>query len=299
MAEVLVAGVGAIGGWLLGRLTEGGADVEGLARGDTLARLGSGEHLVLRSHQGDWSGPVRVVADGLAGAPYDWVLVCTKVHQTDELVALLADDGGTWVSVQNGIEGPAILARHHQPVAAAVVYSGCRKVDPVTVSHTANGFLVTDDEAVAAFLAGHGVSCRLVEDLRPVQWRKLMGNVVENSLTALLRTTVGPLHTGDELEPVIDAALAEVAAVGRAEGIDLPGDVVTSVHDALRSLPPGNGTSTLYDALAGRPLEVDALTGAVVRLAGRHGVPVPTVRTLDALLRFVSSRAPASEPLRR
>lgn len=280
-----MAGVGAIGGWMLARLTEAGADVTGWARGETYERLAGGEPLVLHSHQGDWSGPVRVV--DRPDRPYDLVLVCVKSSATEE-VARALDPSSLAVSVQNGVENPEVLRRHLPRVAGAVVYSGCRRVDPVTIRHTSNGFLVCEDADASEWLTAHGVPCRHVPDVRPAQWRKLMGNVVENSLTAILHSRVGPIHACRSLDPVIDAALAEVVAVARAEGVALDDDLVEQVHAGLRSLPPDNGTSMLWDLEAGRPLEVDAITGVVVRKGDGHGVPVPTVRTLDALLRFLS-----------
>jgi 2-dehydropantoate 2-reductase len=228
---------------------------------------------------------VRVVA--APDRAYDIVFVCTKSSATAE-VARALDPASTAVSVQNGVENPDVLRRYLPKVAGAVVYSGCRRTDAVTIEHTSNGFLVCEDEAASAFLEDHSVRCRYVADVRSWQWRKLMGNVVENSLSAILRSRVGPIHDLPELVPVIDTALAEVVAVAAADGVELADDVVREVHEGLRKLPPTNGTSTLYDLEAGRPLEVDAITGVVVRKGDQHGVPVPTVRTLDALLRFVS-----------
>lgn len=287
--RTLVAGVGAVGGWLLARLTEGGADVTGWARGETYERLAAGEPLTLRSSRGDWSGPVRVVA-APEGA-YDVTFVCTKSSATAALGDALAAAavGGTVVSAQNGVENAAVLAERLPSVVGAVVYAGCRRLDALTVQQTSGGRLVCDVPAIAAWLDDHRVPCLLVDDVRPVQWRKLMGNVVENSLSALLLSRVGPVHAHRPLEAVIDAALGEVAAVAAAEGVALPESIVREVHDALLALPPDNGTSMLWDREEGRPLEVDAITGVVVRRGDALGVQVPTVRTLDALLRFVSA----------
>ena len=292
MAEprVLVAGVGAIGGWLLARLAEGGADVTGWARGETYARLAAGERLVLRSKDGDWSGPVRVV-DSPDG-PYDITFVCTKSDATPAAVARLFASGVA-VSVQNGLDNPAAIAAvpGWARVVPTVVYSGCARVDAVTIRHTSNGFLVLDDAEVGGWLAAHGVRTEIVPDVAPRQWTKLAANVVQNSLTALLDSLQGPIRDHPALARLQRDLVEEVAAVGRACGVGLAATFVDDVLAGLARLPVYNGTSMLWDRRAGRALEVDALTGAVVRRADGRGVDVPVVRTVDALVRFVSDAA--------
>jgi len=275
---------------MLARLTEGGADVTGWARGATLEQLGAGQPLVLRSKDGDWSGPVRVVAapDG----PYDITFVSTKSDATAATVAHLVA-AGVAVSVQNGLDNPAAIAAvpGWARVVPTVVYSGCARVDPVTIRHTSNGFLVLDDAEIGAWLAAHGVRTEIVEDVAPRQWTKLAANVVQNSLTALLDSLQGPIRDHPALQGLQRDLVGEVAAVGHACGVALPATFVDDVLGGLARLPVYNGTSMLWDRRGGRALEVDALTGAVVRRAEERGVDVPVVRTVDALVRFVSDAA--------
>jgi 2-dehydropantoate 2-reductase len=289
MAQALVAGVGAIGGWLLARLTEGGADVTGWARGETYGRLAGGEPFVLRSKDGDWSGPVRVVDH--PHDEYDLTFVCTKSAATADAARHLLRKGVA-VSVQNGLDNPDVLARAGwDRVVPTVVYCGCNRIDAVTVRHTSNGYLVLDDAEVAGWLSAHGVRTRLVDDVAPWQWAKLAGNVVQNSLTAILDTLQGPMRDHPALQRLQRDLCDEVRRVGLACGVALAPDFAETVFAGLRRLPAHNGTSMLWDRRAGRPLEVDALTGAVLERADAHGVDVPVVRTVDALVRFVSDSA--------
>jgi len=287
--RALVVGVGAIGGWLLARLTEGGADVTGWARGEAYARL-SREPFVLRSKDGDWSGPVRVVErpDG----PYDVTFVCTKSAATADAVGQLLR-GGVAVSVQNGLDNPDAIAAAGgwERVVPTVVYCGCARVDAVTVRHTSNGYLVLDDAEVAAWLSGHGMRADVVADVAVPQWSKLASNVVQNSLTAILDTLQGPMRDHPALQRVQRDLCDEVREVGVACGVALGEGFTDAVLAGLRRLPDHNGTSMLWDRRAGRALEVDALTGAVLRRADAHGIDVPVVRTVDALVRFVSDSA--------
>jgi 2-dehydropantoate 2-reductase len=288
--RALVAGVGAIGGWLLARLTEGGADVTGWARGQTYAQLAAGEPFVLRSKDGDWSGAVRVV--DRPDTAYDYTFVVTKSAATGDAAQRLVR-GGVAISVQNGLDNPSVLAAAGgwDRVVPTVVYCGCNRVDAVTVRHTSNGYLVLDDAEVADWLNAHGLRARLVADVAPVQWAKLAGNVVQNSLTAVLDTLQGPMRDHPALQRVQRDLCDEVRRVGVACGVALPPDFTEAVLAGLQRLPDHNGTSMLWDRRAGRALEVDALTGAVLRRAADQGVDVPVVRTVDALVRFVSDSA--------
>jgi 2-dehydropantoate 2-reductase len=81
-----------------------------------------------------------------------------------------------------------------------------------------------------------------------------------------------------------EAILRECYAVGRAEGADLPDDAIAGVVASFAKLDDRGGTSMLYDRLAGRPLEHDALYGAVVRAGERHGIATPTHAVLSTLL---------------
>ena len=284
--RVLVVGIGAVGAWLLARLTEHGADVTGWARGETFARLARGEALVLESPDGDWSGPVRVV--DAPGGDWDLVIVCVKSQDTATVAAQLPT-GPRIVSAQNGIENPDVLRGYHADVLGCVVYSGCERLGPVHVrNEMAGGSLTIGDADAAEWLTGHGVPTTFTDDIELTMWRKLLANAVGNSLTAILRTRFGPLRAVPEIEDVARAAVTEVVAVGRAAGVALgPADVDATLA-AFVALPEDKTTSMLQDLEAGRPLEVDGLTGVVVRRAAAHGVDVPTIRTFDAFLRFVS-----------
>lgn len=282
--KTLVAGIGAVGGWVLARLTEGGADVEGWARGETLARLASGEPLTVESQQHPWSGPVRVV-DAPAG-PYDLVIVCAKSTDTAVMGAGLAV-GPVVLSAQNGLDNPDVLRQWHPRVEPAAVYVGAERTGPVTVWHRSAGFFQVGDEALAQFLTAHNLPAHHEPDMVTAMWRKLMSNAVINSVAAITRQGGGSSLAGEEMFAIARRAAEEVRRVAVADGAMIDADVVDKLTTGLRSLPDHTRPSTLQDLLAGRALEYDAITGAVLRRAKRHGVPAPTIEVFDALLRAI------------
>jgi 2-dehydropantoate 2-reductase len=287
--SVLIAGVGAIGGWLLARLTEHGVEVAGWARGEAYDRLVAGEPLVLESPDGDWAAPVRAV--GSAAGDWDLVVVCVKSHHTERVSNGIAP-GATVLSAQNGVENVDVLRRRHPIVLGAVVYAGVERIGPLHVRNEQPGsHLLLDDAALADGFTAHGVAARVVDDLRLAAWRKLLVNAVGNSITAITRRRFGTLRSVKEMRDVMRAGLDEVRAVGDAEDVGLTDADVDAAMALFDGLPDEKTTSTLQDVEAGRPLEVDALTGVVVRKAAAHGIPVPTIAALDAMLRVVSPTA--------
>ena len=140
-----------------------------------------------------------------------------------------------------------------------------------------------DGQRLSAAYAGSVVEVSLSDDWTTEAWRKLCANVSINALTALTRSCANILHRPD----IADLALAlmrECASVANAEGAHLADDTPEQVLARQRALPAGSRSSMLYDVLAGRPLEHDALHGAVLRGVQRHGIATPTTAIIHALL---------------
>jgi 2-dehydropantoate 2-reductase len=196
------------------------------------------------------------------------------------------------VVLQNGVEHVERVAPHVAgvPVVPCVVSCAAEAVAPGHVVH--HGFSTFEVPAGAAaddlatLFAATAASIVAVDDFLTASWRKLIANVTIGPVTALTLRRVDVL-----LEPPVRAlALGlgrECVGVGRAVGADLAEDAATTVVDtAAANAAAGSrfGSSMLYDRLAGRPTEHDALTGAVVRFGQRVGIPTPLNDAVLALL---------------
>jgi len=145
-----------------------------------------------------------------------------------------------------------------------------------------------DGRAFVELFAGTDVDAAVTADFTTTIWRKLCGNSAAIISALVLRAT----------EVMNDEAIAEVAreivrecvAVGRAEGAQLDDNVPDEVVAAYRSAPPDSLNSLHADRLAGRPMEIDARNGAIVRLGRKHGIPTPYNRMAVALLEAVPAR---------
>lgn len=237
------------------------------------------------------TGPVLVEPDR-APVGVDAVVLAVKAHQSagafSWLRALRAARTPVLV-LQNGVEHRERLAGE---VPAGQVVPG---IVWCTVEEVAEGDVrvrpgdrrieVPEGEVgqqMMALFAGSFLDLRALADFHTAAWDKLVHNAV---------VAVEPL-TGRRAEVFADrgiaglaAALArECVAVARADGARLPADFAASVVARLCAQPPDQGTSILYDRLAGRPLEWDARNGVIVRAGVRHGVPTPISDVLVPLL---------------
>lgn len=290
--RVAVIGLGGIGGAAAGALTHAG-------RHDVIA-CGRRPLERLRVDLPDESVEVAmtVLTDPADAAPVDWVLLTTKAQDTDGAGAWLRALCGpqTIVAVmQNGIDHAERIAPYAgdaEALPVIVYYNGERIADDhVRMRHISEADLALPDTATAqAFielLDGTPIEAVRAPDFTVRQWRKLLVNVVVNPVTALTRTRQGVLRRED-IQVLTTALLEEAVAVAQAEGVDLPTSAAAETQRMVLTFPHDAGSSMYFDTLAGRRLEAEALTGAVVRAGAKHGVPTPMNSAMLALLRALS-----------
>jgi len=287
--KILVAGAGGLGGYYGARLAAVGNDVWFLARGATLETL-QDRGLELRSDLGDLRLE-HVHASSEATDPADFVLFCVKTYDNEsaaEAIPGAVVDGTAICSFQNGVDNESFL-RERFP--QAVVLGGTSRIEayrerPGVIVQRGDmqdvtiGAFDLEERPVAARLGtafdAAGVPVTLAADIVSALWVKLLIICGVGSITAY---TGGPwrLVMADErLGRMLRELMDEVAAVAEAREISLPDGVAAAVEARTRnSLDPDFLSSMARDRLAGRPLEVDALNGAVVRYGETAGVPTP------------------------
>ncbi len=298
---IAVVGLGSVGAAIAGTLAALGRDTV-IACGRRAI-----DHLVLERPQGTVDLPLRALTDPAQAEPADWVLLCTKTHQTKDTAPWLERlcTPSTRVAVlQNGIDHVARvapLARGATVLPVIVYYNGERLApDRVWLRQGSDQDLaVADDDDgrdFAALLAGTPLRVLLAPDFVTLTWRKLLINAVANPITTLTLQRQAVLRRPD-MQKLCLALLDEVVTVGRAEGARLEEDEPQRALATLFSFSGELGTSMYFDRLAGRPLEVETLTGAIVAVAERHGISVPLNGALLTLLRAIddAARAPSRQ----
>ena len=296
--SVAVIGLGSVGGVAAGCLAAAGRhDVVACTRRPI-------ERLILEPQGANMTAvelPLRALVDPAQAEPADWVLLCTKTHQTASAAPWLERlcRPATRVAVlQNGIDHVARVAPLAQGAAVVpviVYYNGERlapdrvrlrqgSVEDVAVADDANG------RAFAELLDGTPLRVLLSENFATLAWRKLLINAVANPITTLTLQRQAVLRRPD-VQELCRAILDEAVAVARAEGTKLGDDEPARALATLFTFSGELGTSMYFDRLAGRELEVEALTGVIVAKAARHGIATPLNGALLTLLRAINDAA--------
>ena len=306
--HILMFGAGGVGGYYGARLVEAGYAVTFVARGRH-ARAMAEQGLRVRSPRGEARiNAPRVVDDPatLDPAP-DVALVCVKLMHTEEAaraLAPLAAKGTAVCSLQNGVDRDEILARHcgRKALLDGTTQIGAAIAEPGVVQHTGTMANLTYGEPDgrnsarlqaldaafqdAAARTG-GFEARRSADIRLDIWRKFTFLAPFAGLTARHRSPIGPLRDHAQTRQELERLVSETVAVGRAAGIALPDARDDEVMAFVDGLPGEMKSSMLHDLEAGKPLELDWLTGAVLRLGARHDVATPANRVIqDALAAY-------------
>ena len=298
--KILVMGAGAVGAYFGARLRASGEDVVLCARGEGLRAIR--EHgLDITSIRGDLKIEVTATATPRDFAPYDLILFCVKAYDTDAAANAIfgcLKPGGAILTLQNGVENEAKLAAifGRDAVMGGNARVGVEMAAPGKIVHLSTGHIdfgeldgrETDRaRSIAGVFQRAGILGQVSTDIMSARWDKLVWNGAFNTVTTLTQRRVGELLDDSESMKLLRALMREIVTVARAEGAKIADDRIDAyiAHSQknLRALK----TSTQQDLEHGKPLEYEALSGAVVRAARRHGISVPSVETIYALMRLL------------
>jgi 2-dehydropantoate 2-reductase len=294
---VVVVGAGSIGGFVAFELARAGHDV-------VLCVRSPFECLVVIDERGErHESHLPVLIDPVDVPEAEWVILATKAHQTDAAAAWLRGACGPStrgvVVMQNGVEHEDRVRPHvgATPVLPCIVRCGAEAVAPGHIVH--HGFASFEvpagaiADALAPVFAPTALELSMVGDFATVAWQKLISNVTCSPLTALTRRRLEILRD-DRIADLAVGLAAECLRVGAAAGANVNADMARPMVDGMRTVNPQMGSSMLYDQLASRPTEYEALTGAVVRFGRRHAIPTPLNDAMYALLAVASAEWPAA-----
>jgi 2-dehydropantoate 2-reductase len=277
-----VLGAGGVGGFLGAALARAGRDVLLLMREESLARYGGLMHIE-SAVLGDFDAELPA-APALQG-PVDVVWVATKATQlADALERVPEDAASVVVPLLNGLDHVERLRGRYGPTAVlpASITIESERVEPGLVRQL-SGFAsvvlspAPQAEELRDELVEAGIAASIGEDESSVLWRKL-AVLAPIALTTTLRgSAFGGVLADADWRRRLEECVREVAAAARADGVDIDADAMIA---RLEGVPPGLRSSMQKDREAGRPTEIDAIGGSVLRAAARHGLDTPATQAL-------------------
>jgi len=305
-----IVGSGAVGGYYGAKLARAGYDVTFIARGAHLAAIRS-RGLEIRSPLGDFVVRCPAEEDGARVAPVDTVIFAVKAYSNLQALPLLksvAKDSAVVLTLQNGVDSINEVAAvvGDARTLGGSTYVATALSSPGLIEQTGTHRRVVFGEV---FNAGAEVSGRVraiheafskadvesepVADARVPIWEKFCYLAPFAAFTGAARQPIGPLWKEPSTRDLMIAAFREVEAVARAESIPLPADAISRIVTYVDSIPGSTRSSMLIDLQQGKPIEVEALLGAVVRRGARARVATPIMASLYAVMKPFAAGEPS------
>lgn len=297
--RIAVMGSGGVGGYFGARLAVGGADVTFVARGAHLAAMRTQGLTIESEHEPIHLQSVKVTDDPATIGPADVVMFCVKLWDTEAAARTLLPIIGpetVLISFQNGVQKDDLLRPivGDATLAGGVAYVATHVARPGVIAQTGpmqrlvfgefDGRSSARLEAFRAACIAGGINAEISPDIRRALWEKFVFLAALSGATASTRTPLGPLRSNPVTRQFLLDLMQEVVAVGRAHGVALPEDFVAQRTTFLDGLPADMTASMHHDLEAGRPLELQWLSGGVTTLGEAVGVPTPMHRAVRAVL---------------
>lgn len=298
-----ILGSGAVGGYFGAKLANAGQDVTFIARGAHLDAIRSKGLEVHSARLGDFVARAAADSDTTRVGPVDVAIVSVKaydnatalpmlkpligpdtavltlqngvdsVHEVGEMVGARHVLGGT-TYVATALEAPGLIVQTgvHRSIILGEVFGDTSRITPRV-------------QVIADVLASADIQATCVPDARVPIWDKFVYLVAFSGFTGAARLPIGQSWQYPHVREMFFACSREIAAIAQAEGVTISPNRFDTLKEYMDNLPPTTRSSLLIDLEHGKRIEVEALQGAAVRRAKKHGVPVPIVSTLYALLK--------------
>jgi len=301
-----ILGSGAVGGYFGAKLARQGQDVTFVARGAHLEAIRQRGLEVRSPALGDFTVKAAAESDTARIGPVDVAIVSVKaydnptalpmlkplmgpdtvvltlqngVDSTDDVAAVVGKGhvlGGT-TYVATALEGPGLIVQTgvHRSIIFGEVFGSAEDL----------GRISPRVQAIADVLGAADILVTSVADARVPIWDKFVYLAAFSGFTGASRLAIGHIWKFPHVQEMFYAASREIAAIAKAEGVAISADRFDTLREYMQNLPASTRSSLLIDLEQGKRIEVEALQGAAVRRAAKHGIPVPIMSTLYALLK--------------
>jgi len=286
-----IMATGGVGGYFGGLLSRAGEDIRFIARGKHLEAIRS-YGLRIESVDSEFFKLEKVFAtdNPNEAGPCDIILYCVKTvanEKTIPAIAPMVGDTTVIINLQNGVDNEEHLAKTYgqNRVMGGAAYIFTALGAPGLIQQIGGpkrivfgemgGGPSKRGEEILSTMRSAGINAELSDDIQVELWTKFIFICAVSGMTALTRSPLGVIVASPETHEMMHEIMCEVYEVGRAQGVDLPEDVVENRFRFLDEQNPASKGSLCHDLEAGRRLEIDALCGTVSRMGKEIGIPTP------------------------
>lgn len=304
--RIAVIGAGGVGGFFGGKLAQHGEEVWFIARGSHLETIKE-DGLYVESVDGDFHLTSLLVTDdpSFVGV-VDVVLLAVKTWQVEDTLSIFHSILGPHsviVPLQNGVETPGILAEAvgKQNVAGGLCEIMSFLSEPGRIRHVAGQPKICMGELedgenqrlhqLQQLLNAAGIEASVSSHIMRDVWEKFIYMTAAGGVGTVTRAPIGVVRNDAGTRELLTGCVSETIALAHAMGIDMPDDQQERSMATLDALPAETMPSMQRDIMAGRPSELDAWTGAIVRLGQEHQVPTPLNHFIFNALKHQEGRA--------
>ncbi len=305
--DIAVMGAGGVGGYFGGLLARAGNDVTFIARGPHLEAIRRNGLRVESGNDGTFTVLGNATGNPAEIGPRELVLFTVKMYDNDAAIRAISPLVGPEtiiLTLQNGIDNGERLVDAYgaERVMIGSAYLEGRISEPGVVTQGGPGAASFGERApgitqrgkrLLAVFQDAGWRVELLENMTGMLWKKFAYLAGSAGVCAASGCTYGELRTVPETRAAIEAAIAEALAVGEASGAPLEPDSLEWSMNALDNFPAAGMASLAKDFAESRPVELEGLTGAVIRMGLEYGIPTPVNDALYAVLKPRANRIDA------
>ena len=297
--KIAVMGAGSTGGFFGAMLSRGGHEVALVARGDHLEAIRSKGIRVIRDTE-EFIVNCQATDDPTQIGSADLVLLCVKTYQNKTAIPMMLPLVGrntTVLCLQNGVDSylAATKILGAATVLPGAVFIEAARLGPGEVRQTGTMVRMILGEidgretprciAIRDAFLNAAIPTEILPDIRVGQWEKFLFIATMAGVASMARATLSELMPQKHWRKVVHSCLAEIETVARATGVNLTLDILPRTIAYIEEHLADLEASMHHDLMAGRPLELDALNGAVVRAGLDSGVPTPINDVIYAMLK--------------
>ena len=288
--NIVIYGTGGVGGYFGARLAQAGNNVTFIARGKHLEAIHK-NGLQLKSFKGDYLVyPVNATSNISEVENIDLILICVKTWQLQEVAEIIKPDlnnNTLVISLLNGVNNSEVLT---SVLGSENVLGGLCKIvskvevygvinhlsyEPTIVFGELNNKISERAKVFQSTFVNAGIKTKLAVDIQKEIWTKFLFISTVSAIGALTRATIGEMIDSEEIKKMMYQISEEIVAISKVKGVKLSDDIIEKQFQIINAQPYNTTASLQRDIMEGKPSELEAQNGTIVRMGIELGIPTP------------------------